>query len=40
MGKRDDNFIIMLNIDKVFLSDELDIVPSLEREMPSEEVAA
>jgi purine-binding chemotaxis protein CheW len=34
MGKRDDHFIIILNIDKVFSSEELSIVQNLEKNEP------
>ena len=31
MGKQDDNFIIILDIDKIFSADELEIVQSVKK---------
>jgi len=37
MGKRDDSFIIILNIDKVFSFDELSLVQETGKEMTAQE---
>jgi hypothetical protein len=37
MGKRENQFIMILDIDKIFSSDELELVQSTGSGMPSEE---